>query len=236
MTRVTIHPLEENVHSENMESVQIETMESVQIENTENVQIENQGSKKRETKNELRITQQEHDKCRKKRKMTDDVQTENTENIKRENTENIQRENTENIQRENTDNIQRENTDNIQIENTENIQRENTDNIQIENTDNIQVEVVEDSKKIRRKKNNLWTKWRKKQLKIILIEQIREKNLKKYGTKRKMSDDMILEEMDCTETFFWCRLCQDGTFFFKNRHMFYCHMDLIHKENFELSY
>ncbi|CAG2202012.1 unnamed protein product [Mytilus edulis] len=66
MTRVTIHPLEENVHSENMESVQIETMESVQIENTENVQIENQGSKKRETKNELRITQQEHDKCRKK--------------------------------------------------------------------------------------------------------------------------------------------------------------------------
>ncbi|CAC5387847.1 unnamed protein product [Mytilus coruscus] len=268
------------------EGTGIENAENAQIENNEYTQIEiscsNPGKKKIYNaspwkKRKSRFTRKENNKCRKKRKMLDDIQTENTENIQMENTENIQIEyrysdpgktkiqhgktresldlpkkkkkklcrktrnllerfqikNTENIQIENTEeNLQIENTENLPKENTENLQIENTENLQIENTENLQIENTE--KNLQKEKNITWKTWRKKQLGIIL-----RKEKKKYRKKRKLSDDMILEEKECTETFVRCRLCQDETetFFFKNSHWqnFYRHMDWIHKEKFELS-
>ncbi|CAC5415682.1 unnamed protein product [Mytilus coruscus] len=159
----------------------IENAENAQIENNEYTQIEiscsNPGKKKIYNaspwkKRKSRFTRKENNKCRKKRKMLDDIQTENTENIQMENTENIQIEyrysdpGKTKIQhgktRESLDlpkkkkkklcrktrnlleRFQIKNTENIQIENTEeNLQIENTENLPKENTENLQIENTE---------------------------------------------------------------------------------------------
>ncbi|CAG2205128.1 unnamed protein product [Mytilus edulis] len=257
-----------------------EKMEDILIENTEIILKENDLSINQSNKKRGRKNQQGNNKCRKKRKLVDDNQT---ENIKKENSENVQTENTENIRKDNSENIQKENrentpkngTVNIQKEKncsnqgkheygkeknrtlkkwrrkqfrikkkeeykyrkmSENIQTKNIEimmNIQNDNSENIQKDIC---KKIREETYITWKKWRKNQLSIILQEQIRKEDQEKYGMhgmKRKMSAGKILKEMKCTETIVSCRLCQDETFFFKERQNFYLHMNTVHKKKFE---